>query len=57
MAVSIGKAVQKGSVVAMESFINEQQGKCVNAHESICTPKDAQEKQGSESDKSSCCGG
>jgi AhpD family alkylhydroperoxidase len=50
MAVSIGKAVQKGSVSAMELFINEQQGKCVKAHESICTPKDAQKK-------SSCCGG
>ena len=50
MAVSIGKAVQNGSAAAMESFIDEQRGQCVKAHESICTPKDVQKK-------SSCCGG
>ncbi len=44
MAVSIGKAVQKGSVAAMESFINEQRGQRIPAHESICQPKDLQVK-------------
>lgn len=56
MAVSIGKAVQKGSVAAMESFINEQQGRCVSPHKSICTPKNAKEEHDSGPDKSSCCG-
>jgi arsenite methyltransferase len=50
MAVSIGKAVQKGSVAAMESFINQQQGRCVSAHKSICT----QEENDSKPDKPSC---
>jgi AhpD family alkylhydroperoxidase len=54
MAVSIGKAIQKGSVAAMESFINEQRGQCVKPHESICTRKDTKEEQGSGPDKSSC---
>jgi AhpD family alkylhydroperoxidase len=56
MAISIGKAVQKGSNTAMESFINEQLGQ-IKAHESICQREDMQEKQGSGPDKSSCCGG
>lgn len=56
MAVSIGKAVQKGSVAAMESFIQEQQGRCVPAYDSICTPKEAKQEQSSGPDKSSCCG-
>jgi arsenite methyltransferase len=54
MAVSIGKAVQKGSVAAMESFINQQQGRCVSAHKSICTQQNSQEDQGSKPDKPSC---
>jgi arsenite methyltransferase len=48
MAVSIGKAVQKGSNAAMESFINEQRGQCVDSHESICQQKNTKTK-------SSCC--
>ena len=36
MALSIGKAVGKGSASVMESFIDEQRGQCVKAHESIC---------------------
>lgn len=47
MAISIGKAVQKGSDAAMEKFIIEQAGQEVKAHESICQSQTA---------KSSCCG-
>jgi arsenite methyltransferase len=55
MAISIGKAVQKGSVAAMELFINEQRGQRIQAHESICQPKDPQEIPGSKSDSSCGC--
>jgi AhpD family alkylhydroperoxidase len=55
MAVSIGKAVQKGSVAAMESYINEQRGQGIKSHESICLPKDAKENPGSKPDSSCGC--
>jgi AhpD family alkylhydroperoxidase len=56
IAISIGKAIQKGSVAAMESFINEQQGRCVPSHESICTFKETKQEQDPKPGKSSCCG-
>lgn len=55
MAISIGKAVQKGSVAAMESFINEQRGRQIQAHGSICLSKDTQENPGSKPDSSCGC--
>jgi len=54
MAVSIGKAVQKGSNAAMEKFTDEQLGQNIKAHQSICQQG---EKKESEPKKSSCCGG
>jgi arsenite methyltransferase len=50
MAISIGKAIQKGSNAAMDEFI-DQQGQSVKAHESICRQETKKEC------KSSCCKG
>ncbi|MEN6383661.1 MAG: arsenite methyltransferase [Phycisphaerales bacterium] len=57
LAVSVGKAVQKGSDSAIENFIEHQLGKSVQAHESICQQANTEKKKCSGNGKSSCCSG